>query len=246
MQFLTGRYGQPHISLMRALPRTPADVPTMPDVAYAWLRDEILGGAMEEGQALRQESLAATLGVSRVPVREALRRLQADGLLVFEPWRGVVVAELDQQQIVEFYAMRRVLDGAAARLAAQHASEPELAYMEDCLNAAAPSKGDAAQMAEANRKFHDALFQAAHNRYLLKSAAALSDALALLKGTTYSFPDRADTAHEEHCALMEAIRAREPEKAERLARKHIAKAEKARLKLLGDQRDVKLSEDKLE
>lgn len=216
------------------------------EFVHARLRDAIRAGRYPPGTRIRETEVAAWLNVSRTPVREALRRLQADGLLVFEPWRGVVVAELDQQQIVEFYAMRRVLDGAAARLAAQHASEPELAYMEDCLNDAAPGKGDAAQMAEANRKFHDALFQAAHNRYLLKSAAALSDALALLKGTTYSFPDRADTAHEEHRALMDAIRAREPEKAERLARKHIAKAEKARLKLLGDQRDVKLSEDKAE
>src|SRR5690606_25361888 len=124
--------------------------------------------------------------------------------LVFEPWRGVVVAELDQQQIVEFYAMRRVLDGAAARLAAQHASEPELAYMEDCLSAAAPGGGNADELAEANRRFHQALYRAAHNRYLLKSAAALDDALALLKGTTYSFPDRAEAAHEEHRILMEA------------------------------------------
>jgi DNA-binding GntR family transcriptional regulator len=215
------------------------------EFVHARLRDAIRAGRYPPGTRVRETEVAAWLGVSRTPVREALRRLQADGLLVFEPWRGVVVAELDQQQIVEFYAMRRVLDGAAARLAAQHASVPELAYMEDCLNAAAPG-GEADKMAEANRKFHDALFQAAHNRYLLKSAAALSDALALLRGTTYSFPDRAEAAHEEHCALMDAVRAREPEKAERLARKHIAKAEKARLKLLGDQRDVRLSEDKSE
>ncbi|MAO55909.1 MAG: GntR family transcriptional regulator [Rhodospirillaceae bacterium] len=214
------------------------------EFVHARLRDAIKAGRYPPGTRVRETEVAAWLNVSRTPVREALRRLQADGLLVFEPWRGVVVAELDQQQIVEFYAMRRVLDGAAARLAAQHASEPELAYMEDCLTAAAPSRGDADLMAEANRKFHDALFQAAHNRYLLKSAAALSDALALLRGTTYSFPDRAETAHQEHRALMDAIRAREPDKAERLARKHIAKAEKARLKLLGDQREERQSEDK--
>ena len=214
------------------------------EYVHARLRDAIKAGRYPPGTRIRETEVADWLGVSRTPVREAMRRLQADGLLVFEPWRGVVVAELDQQQIVEFYAMRRVLDGAAARLAAQHASVPELAYMEDCLNSASPETNDPVKMADANRKFHDALFQAAHNRYLLKSAAALSDALALLRGTTYSFPDRAAAAHEEHMALMEAIRAREPEKAERLARKHIARAEKARLKLLGDQRDVKRSEDK--
>lgn len=209
------------------------------EFVHAQLRDAIHNGRYPPGSRVRETEVAAWLGVSRTPVREALRRLQADGLLVFEPWRGVVVAELDQQQVVEFYAMRRVLDGAAARLAAQHASEPELAYMEDCLNAAAPGGGNADQLAEANRRFHQALYRAAHNRYLLKSAAALDDALALLKGTTYSFPDRAEAAHEEHRILMEAIRAREPEKAERLARKHIARAERARLVLLGHQREGK-------
>ena len=152
------------------------------EFVHARLRDAIKAGRYPPGTRVRETEVAAWLNVSRTPVREALRRLQADGLLVFEPWRGVVVAELDQQQIVEFYAMRRVLDGAAARLAAQHASEPELAYMEDCLTAAAPSRGDADLMAEANRKFHDALFQAAHNRYLLKSADGIVGCLGPAAG----------------------------------------------------------------
>ncbi len=201
------------------------------------LREAIRSGRYGPGGRIRETEVAAWLGVSRTPVREALRRLQADGIVTFEAWRGVVVAELDHQQVVELYAMRRVLEGGAARLAAQHASIPELAYMEDCLGQTTPGNGNPVRQAEINRRFHDALFQAAHNRYLLKSAAALRDALALLQGTTYSFPDRAQAAHEEHLAMMEAIRAREPEKAERLARKHIGKAERARLKLLGDQRN---------
>lgn len=207
------------------------------EFVHKHLREAIHAGRYPPGSRVRETEVASWLGVSRTPVREALRRLQADGLLVFEPWRGVVVAELDHQQIVEFYAMRRVLDGAAARLAAQHASEPELAYMEDCLKAASPGNGDADFLAEANRRFHKALFEAAHNRYLLKSAAALDDALALLRGTTYSFPERAEEASEEHRQLMEAIRARDAEKAERLARRHIARAEKARLMLIGHQRE---------
>ena len=218
-------------------PKPPMEQVSLGEFVHLRLREAIHGGRYPPGTRVRETEVAAWLGVSRTPVREALRRLQADGLLVFEPWRGVVVAELDHQQIVEFYAMRRVLDGAAARLAAQHASEPELAYMEDCLKLAASGKGDADFLADVNRKFHKALFQAAHNRYLLKSAAALDDALALLRGTTYSFPERAEEASEEHHQLMEAIRARDAEKAERLARRHIARAEKARLVLIGRQRD---------
>ncbi|MEK9671768.1 MAG: GntR family transcriptional regulator [Rhodospirillaceae bacterium] len=207
------------------------------EFVHARLRDAIQSGRYSPGKRIREAEVAEWLGVSRTPVREAVRRLQADGILVFEPWRGVIVAELDHQEVVELYAMRRVLEGGAARLAAQHASVPELAHMEECMEKASPASNNPEQMADANRRFHDALFQAAHNRYLLKSAAALRDALSLLKGTTYAFPDRAQAAHEEHQALMEAIKEREPEKAERLARRHIGRAEKARLRLLADMKD---------
>lgn len=202
------------------------------EFVYARLREAIRDGRYAPGARVRETEVAKWLEVSRTPVREALRRLQTDGLLVFEPWRGVVVASLDHQQVVELYAVRQALEGAAARLAAQHASDSELAHMEDRLKLAPPDKVvDPDLLADANREFHQALYQAAHNRYLLTALNSLRDSLALLKGTTYTQPGRSHQAQKEHEALMAAIRARQPEKAEQLARRHIANAERARLKV---------------
>jgi len=80
----------------------------------------IRSGQYRPGDRIRETEVAKALGVSRTPVREALRRLESDGLLSFESWRGVVVSRLDRQQVSELYAMREVLEGAAARMAARH------------------------------------------------------------------------------------------------------------------------------
>jgi DNA-binding GntR family transcriptional regulator len=147
--------------------------------------------------------VADWLSVSRTPVREALRRLEAEGLLTFVPWRGVVVAEL---QVTELYAMRTILEGAAARLAAQHVGEAEIDLMEGLLARAKAASGDAEALAAINRQFHQAIYAGAHNRYLMQSLETLRNSLALLRGTTFSMPGRAKAAQREHAAILAAIK----------------------------------------
>ncbi len=203
------------------------------EYVHARLYEAIRDGRFPPGSRIREAEVATWLGVSRTPVREALRRLQSDGLLVFEPWRGVIVAELSHAQVIELYAMRRVLEGAAARLAAQHAASSEVDAMADIMaRATATDSEDSDTLAALNRDFHQALYHAAHNRYLLKSLNALRDSLALLKSTTYAIPGRAAAAQGEHQALMDALRARDPDAAERAAFHHIEAAERVRLRLL--------------
>lgn len=212
----------------------PADQPGMSlgEFVLGRLRGAIRDGRYSPGERLRESEVAGWLGVSRTPVREAFRRLQADGLLVLTPWRGAVVAELDRQQVVELYAMRQVLEGTAAGLAAEHATEAEIDVLFNLLDLDAEAGTDPARLAEINRGFHAAIYAAAHNRYLLDALNALSDSLALLRSTTYEVPGRAAAARREHREIAEAIRGRDRDAAEHAARAHIATAVTARLELL--------------
>jgi DNA-binding GntR family transcriptional regulator len=192
----------------------------------------IRSGHYQPGERIRETEVAKAFGVSRTPVREALRRLESDGLLSFESWRGVVVSRLDRQQVSELYAMREVLEGAAARMAARHIDDADIELLQMLLQQAEDSPGDPARLAQINRKLHRTIQIAAHNQYLLQTLGQLENALALLRGTTYAVEGRAHTAASEHRAIVDAICARDAEAAEHAARKHIVAAQRARLKLL--------------
>lgn len=196
------------------------------------LRSAIGEGRYQPGQRIRESEVAAWLGVSRTPVREAFRRLQADGLLVLTPWRGAAVVEFGRDQVVELYAMRRVLEGAAAGLAAGHAGDSEIQLLSELLKMDEAAGPDPGRLAEINRLFHQAIYAAAHNRYLLQALNGLADSLALLRSTTYEVPGRAGRARLEHVEIADAIRIGDSDAAERAARAHIAAAEKARIELL--------------
>ena len=188
----------------------------------------------EPGERITETEVATWLGVSRTPVREAFRRLETEGLLSFQSWRGVVVADLDRQQINELYAMRQALEGTAARLAARHIDEAEIAVLEQLLARSADAACSADDLALVNRQFHETIYAAAHNRYLLQTLEQLRNALALLRGTTYAVPGRPATALSEHRAIVSAIRDRNPQGAEEAARAHIAAAQRCRLQLMAE------------
>ena len=196
------------------------------------IREAIRHGKYTSGDHIRETEVAEWLQVSRTPVREALRRLESEGLLTFESWRGVVVANLDRQQISELYAMREMLEGAAARLAARHIDPGEIDLLDILMDRAESVSGDPRKLADINRQYHETIYLAAHNRYLTQTIEQLRNALALLQGTTYSVPGRAETAAREHRAIVEAIRNRDPDEAEAAARRHVANNHKARLRLL--------------
>ena len=198
------------------------------------IREAIQTGRYQPGDRIRESEVAEWLKVSRTPVREALRRLESEGLVGFQSWRGVVVADLDRKQVSELYAMREVLEGAAARLAARHIDEAEIDLLEACLARADACGDDPDAQAAINRQFHETIYAAAHNRYLTQTLEQLRNALALLRGTTFALPGRAQTAAAEHWKILEAIRSRDPDAAEAAARTHIAASQRARLQLLVD------------
>jgi DNA-binding GntR family transcriptional regulator len=203
--------------------------------AYRKIREAIQKGRYAPGDRILEDEIARQLEMSRTPVREALHRLEAEGLLVYQARQGIVVARLDYQMIMELYSMRDVLEGTAAAMAARHASDAEIANLEHLVAHEERFVDDAAGMAAHNRRFHEAIYRSAHNRYLLKSLNALQDPLSLLSTTTFVLADRRTSVHPEHVAIVDAIRARDPERAERASRAHIRAAQQARLQIIAEE-----------
>ena len=201
------------------------------EYVYQYMREAIRDGHFRQGDRIRENDIAKSLGVSRTPVREALRRLQTRGLLDFGAGRGLAVVELSRTQVLELYSMRELLEGAAARLAAQHTTPTEVTYMRHLLDEFRVAK-DSNKMATINRIFHRTICDAAHNRYLVQSLNALDEALALLRGTTFSLKGRRETADIEHRAILDAIARGDPDGAERAARAHIRKAQDLRMQMM--------------
>ncbi len=200
--------------------------------AFETIRNKILTGRIKPGDRLHEGELATELGLSRTPVREAIRRLESDGLVVHEPHRGVTVNRLDNQAVSELYTIREVLEATAAALAAQHASEMEIAALSDLLARQKPDDANPAEASRLNRIFHRAICDGAHNRYLNRTLDGLAQSMALLGRTTLSLPGRQAEAIGEHTAILDAIARRDPAGAEAAARKHIRSAHKARLAIL--------------
>ncbi len=197
--------------------------------AYRRMLEKIRSGALVPGARLRETELAEWFGISRTPVREAIRQLEADGLVVHLPRQGATIRRLDHAEVVELYEMRVVLEGTAARLAARAASDIELSELA-ALNAELAITPAGGQSREVNRQFHRTLIDSARNRFLLKSMSALQKTLLILGPTTLSDPGRAAAAIAEHAAVLDALRARDGASAEAAMRAHVEAALSARIR----------------
>jgi DNA-binding GntR family transcriptional regulator len=204
---------------------------TRSEWVYARLLRDIKVGKFSRGERLREVDIAEALGVSRTPVREALFRLQHRGLV--EPAAGgLVVSMLSRLQVIELFSMREVLEGAAAMFAAQHASPGEIIGLRQLIAAFEQAIDKPARLATINGQFHQGIYEAAHNRYLMRTLDELNDSLALLPSTTFTVPNRAKSSLVEHRRVVDAIEARDPERARDEAAKHIRNAQAARLSMM--------------
>ena len=202
------------------------------DTTYERLCDEIRTGKLPPGSRLRETEIAARLAVSRTPVREAIRRLEAEGLVDHLPRSGAVVRKLDYPELMELYEMRTVLEGTAARLAARAASPvelEELVAINDEMRAAA---GRPEVVIGLNRQFHKLLLDAARNRFLLRAMATVENTLLILGSSSMAKPDRAREAVDEHREVLDALLARDGAAAEAAMRRHMERAQFARLRIL--------------
>ncbi|GLW08680.1 GntR family transcriptional regulator [Microtetraspora sp. NBRC 13810] len=196
---------------------------------YRRLREDILSGGLAAETPLVEAALADRYGTSRTPVREALRRLEQDGL-VERADRSLRVRARSPEEILEIYEVRISLEGVAARAAAERHTPYDLARLRaEAGRMAATPADDPRAMADANRRFHEAIYAAGHNATLLDLLTRLNDHLARYPATTLSHPGRWHQARTEHEALLAAIAARDAPTAATLAEQHMTTARDIRL-----------------
>jgi DNA-binding GntR family transcriptional regulator len=212
------------------------NIGTAVDAVYEVLRRSILDGELSPGHRLRSDVLANELKVSRTPVREALRKLETEGL-VDASRSGLVVRQSSEEDLVEIFYLREALEGMAARLAAENATRAEIdelhALFEDMEAVAA--RGDIALVRKLTGEFHLLVCRASHNKRLIQSLQGLLDHVRQAQSSTLYMPGRPADALKEHRALLRAIEKRDPDLAETLARQHRRKTLDLRRKMLREQ-----------
>jgi len=218
-----------------AAPTDRLNIASVVDQVYAAIRERISSGSLPRGARVHQEDLALELGVSRTPVREALRRLAAEGLVEMRTNRGARVADVDQVGMRSSYEARTVIEPGAARLAAGRRLEEPLARMRAAVAAQRRSLRNVQRSFEANREFHLALAEASGNEFLVQFAERLW--IARIGETIYErqveTQERMLLDVREHEQIIEAIEAGDGRRAESLVRRHLTDAMKRSTDILG-------------
>ena len=209
----------------------------VPADAYNLILEAIDVGVFRPGDRLVESDLADRFGVSRTPIREALQRLETQSLLERDG-RSLIVASLNHNQMAELYVVRRELEGLAARLAAKHATIEEIRILRDMVTADDQLVNDTSALARANRRFHQQIHLASHNRYLVQQLDLVHRTMALMATSSLAAVGRGRVAQEEHGAIVRAIEARDEDAAETALRDHISIAFMTRLKQDADLREA--------
>lgn len=207
------------------------------DRIYADLVERIVSGAIAPGERLRETHVADMLDVSRVPVREALRRLEFDGLVEIRPRRGATVRQLTIADVEELFDVREALEVLVARLAARHINEHGIALLEEALarSGEAHRTGDERHVAAATSQFHEVMLELTGSSLLKALMRVVSGRVHwLFRLTTF----RGDHGHgAEHEALLDAIRNGDEEIAAALAYAHVARGRRPTLEALASMLD---------
>ncbi|MBP7001672.1 GntR family transcriptional regulator [Amaricoccus sp.] len=196
--------------------------------AHELLLDAIDQGEFRPGDRLVESELAERFGVSRTPIREALQRLETQGVLARDG-RSLVVAALDHDQLGELYVVRAELEGLAARLAAQHAAPEEVRVLWEMVRKDRELVDRPEALARTNKRFHRQIHLASHNRYLIQQLDMVHRAMALMAQTSLAAPGRGPQSIDEHEAIVRAIGSRDGEAADAAIREHISRAFETRL-----------------
>ena len=193
------------------------------------IRTAIMNGTLKPRERLMEIQLAEELGVSRTPIREALRNLELEGFIVMMPRKGAYVSDLSFKDIADVFEIRTALEGLAAGLAAERITDEELEIMERLLveKQEAIIHEDMDRLVEVDTKFHELMYQASRNQRLSNIISNLREQIQRYRLTSLSYPGRNKASLEEHKKIAEAIEARDVLLARQLATEHIENAENA-------------------
>ena len=221
------------------------EVISVVDRVYAALRERIMAGEIAPDERLHQEALAEELGVSRTPLREALARLAADGLVELLPNRGARVASVRGEDMEAAYEARLHLEPAAAALAARRAEPADLKSMRQSVTEHRKAVDDLRRAFLANRAFHLAVVEAAHNPYMLRFAETLWGGRAAMQFylTQREPPAFIATGADDHQEIVDAIVAEDPRRAQKLMRDHILAASELLRAYLADRPPLVVAEN---
>lgn len=204
----------------------PSAWPSKSAEAYSKIRQMIFDGTIPAGSSLVEAKLVRALGISRTPVREALHRLEAEGLLSADSRGGYRVVALGEDDLVKLYLIRAALEGLAAATAAPRLTRVDIARLEDLYD----EMGEALEqhrdedLARLNRDFHRAIAIASDNQHLMEILDNVKGAFERFRTRAVANAQRRQEAHVEHGLLIEALRSRDSERARQLAEEHVHRA----------------------
>lgn len=209
------------------------------EVVFETLRDAIIQGRLKPGERIMEIQLAEEMGVSRTPVREAIRKLELEGFIVTVPRKGAYVAGISVKDIVDVFEVRAALESLAAGLAAERIADQELEELERALVQIAEARGgDLNAVVQTDTNFHEIIYRASRNQRLIQIITHLREQIQRFRTTSLSQPGRMKIALEEHRKIVEAISERNIELARALAREHIENAEQSFLNALREAEQI--------
>lgn len=190
------------------------------------LRENILSGKYKEGDELKEVAIGEELGVSRTPVREAFRQLELEGLIQIIPNKGAYVTGITEKDVKDIYMIRSLLEGLCARWACEHITKEQMEEMEENIYLAKfhAQKGHLEQLAELDNRFHDILYEACDSKMLEHQLKDFHEYVLRVRKKTLANVNRGPKSNEEHEQIMEAIKAKDADRAEKLANMHMINA----------------------
>ena len=197
------------------------------DVVFENLREAIVEGKLKPGQRLMEVQLAEQLGVSRTPVREAIRKLELEGLVVMLPRKGAYVANVSLKDVIDVLEIRASLEGLAASLAAERISDEDIKKLEAIVDEfkEGVSESDVESLLKKDVEFHECIFKATNNKKLHQFINSLWEQVYRFRVTYISDYDSTVNIIEEHKMILDAIKRGDSEVAKKHAMEHIQKAE---------------------
>ena len=199
---------------------------SLKEKAYAEIRRRILNGELSAEAPLSEYQLAAELGLSRTPVREAVKRLESEGLLQSIPNRGTFVAELTARDISEIYQVREQLEGFAARITAERMPEEGMKRLEEEINLlnTLASEGQLVEVVASDIRLHKLILASTQNSRLIELLGTLDDQMHRVRGLFPQSSEWLETTLAEHANIVKAIKARDGDEAERAMKTHLRSA----------------------